>query len=72
MCYTCNMKRIESKDRRGSTTERRKGMKSNLITWGNGHKWYLKNKQQAELYAYDKSFYFDNVCLNGVKINRPL
>lgn len=43
-------------------------MKSNLIQWGNGHKLYIKNYSEAQLYAYHKAFYFENVYLNGTKI----
>ena len=45
-------------------------MKSNLLTWGAGHKRYMKNYEQAKLYAYEKAFYFANVYLNGIKIDR--
>ena len=44
----------------------------NKITWGNNHKRYIKNIEQAKLVAYEKAFYFDNVMLNGIKINRSL
>lgn len=42
---------------------------TNLIEWGNGHKKYIKNKGQAELFAYHKAFYFETK-LNGNKVNR--
>jgi len=43
----------------------------NKITWGNNHKRYIKNDEQAKLVAYEKAFYFDNVKLNDVKVERP-
>ena len=43
--------------------------KTNLIEWGNGHKLYIKNYEQAKLYAYEKTFYFETK-LNGKKIDR--
>ena len=45
-------------------------MKTNIITWGNNHKYYIKNYDQAKLYAYYKAFYFDNVKLNNILIKR--
>jgi len=45
-------------------------MKTNLLEWGNGHKWYIKSYEQAELYAYIKAFYFSDVRLNGILIKR--
>jgi hypothetical protein len=46
--------------------------KSNIITWGNNHKRYIKNYEQAKLAAYYKAFYFGNVKLNGIPINRSV
>lgn len=45
-------------------------MKTNILIWGNGHKWYIKNYNQAKLYAYHKAFYFSDVYLNGEKVER--
>ena len=47
-------------------------MKSNILTWGNGHKWYIKSYSRAKLYAYHKAFYFDDACLNGIKVDRQV
>ena len=43
--------------------------KTNKIEWGNNHKLYIKNDKEAELYAYNKAFYFDTK-LNGKTVNR--
>jgi len=40
------------------------------LTWANKHKLFFRNYEQAKLYAYNKAFYFDNVYLNGTKIDR--
>lgn len=44
----------------------------NKITWGNNHKRYVKSIKEAELIAYYKAFYFDNVKLNDIKVERKL
>lgn len=46
--------------------------KSNIITWGNNHKRYIKNIEQAKLIAYEKAFYFENVKLNGVQVTHNM
>ena len=52
------------------TVGRKGDIMANILTWGNGHKWYIKSYKQAKLYAFNKAFYFDNVYLNGRKVNR--
>lgn len=42
---------------------------TNIITWGNGHKRFIKDKDKARLAAKEKAFYFDNVYLNGEKVS---
>jgi len=45
-------------------------METNLITWGDGHKRYVKDCEKAEIAAYEKAFYFDDVKLNDIPIKR--
>jgi len=42
----------------------------NCLAWGNNHKLYRKNLDYLKLLAYEKAFYFNNVKLNGILINR--
>ena len=44
-------------------------MKTNKIEW-NGHKLHVKDKEKAEIIAYEKAFYFSDVHLNGKQIER--
>jgi hypothetical protein len=45
-------------------------VKSNVITWDNNHKRYVKNYGKAMLIAYEKAFYFENVRVNGILVTR--
>ena len=42
---------------------------TNIMTWGDNHKFYNKDYDYIHLLAKYKAFYFDNVCLNGIKID---
>ena len=42
----------------------------NCLEWGNNHKLYRKDYIYLKLLAYEKTFYFSNVKLNGMAINR--
>ena len=42
----------------------------NILRWGNNHKLYRKDYEYLKLLAYEKTFYFSNVKLNGLKIER--
>lgn len=42
----------------------------NCLTWGNNHKLYRESLAYLKLLAYEKSFYFSNVKLNVILINR--
>ena len=43
--------------------------KTHIVEWGDKHKFFTKNKKRAELFAYDKAFYF-TVKLNGIIFDR--
>jgi len=44
----------------------------NCLEWGNNHKLYRRDYNYLKLLAYHKAFYFSDVKLNGILINREV
>ena len=45
---------------------------THCLTWGNNHKLYRKEYSYLMLLAYHKAFYFSDVKLDGVLVERSL
>jgi len=45
---------------------------THCLSWGINHKFYRKNLDYLMLLAYDKAFYFSDVKIDGVSVERQL